>query len=312
MGIIKTEPIKTYDDILTARKKLVAKYDVNDSRGVEGNTLVDLSGNGNDGIMTNVQIVDDVQLGRKVLYFTNDPDERTTSFVTFKTSIVPLRHYVKTNLKPVYKNTRPMYLFQTLNDGYNSGEYGIALYVSTTGGNFSITYVSYYKQPNGSSPGANSLSSNSIVTQGSWAPVDIINNAMLNEKMIFKTLSTIKDYTPSDNKYVFKGHTQRFTLGCPYKASDSYYGYSGYVDTVEIYDLDAPAIYLICDNKKKLYTIQSGELVTLNITLDATESEIQNAIKTKGFTDTTQLINLMKSPSWDMSSFSLVMYDIIK
>lgn len=70
-------------------------------------------------------------------------------------------------------------------------------------------------------------------------------------------------------------------------------------------------IHLISDSKRKLYTIQNGELVTLNITLDISDYELKEAIKAKGFKDTAQLISLMKSPSWDMNKFSLVSYDVV-
>jgi len=311
--IVKTEPIKSINDIESTRKRLVAKYDVNDPRGVVGDTLVDLSGNGNDGTMKNVEIVEDVSLGRKVMYFNNTPKESPTSYVTFKSSVVPVRHYMKMKLRPAIFGSI-MHLFQTLDTSYNSGEYGIGLNIptATSGGNYGIAYSSYYWKANGSSPG------NLIVNPGynipstglTWVPVDIVNNAITGEKIIVRTFNNLlKESVPSANE-VFKGHTRRFTLGCRFDTS-LVYGYNGYIDSVEIYDLDAPAIYLICDSKKKLYTIQSGELVTLNITLDSTDAEVKNAIKTKGFTDTTQLINLMKSPSWDMSSFRLVMYDVV-
>lgn len=313
MGIIKTEPIKSFNDILTARMKLVAKYDVNDPQGVKDNILVDLSGNGNDGIMTNVQIVDDSTLGKKVLSFDNPTTGKSVSYITFATSVVPLRHYLKIHMRPTVGT--PITLFQTLDTSYNSQQGGIALTVpsTTSGGEYGIEYSSYYSKGSGSSPGRILTPAiRNIPANGqSWLPIEIVNNAMVGEKILVKNYRGSVTEASFSSTDVFRGHGQRFTLGSPYNTSESTRGYKGYLDVVEIYDLDAPVIYLICDSKKKLYTIQNGELVTLNITLDSTDAEVKNAIKTKGFTDTTQLIDLMKSPSWDMTSFSLVLYDVV-
>lgn len=315
MGIIKTDPIENINDVTSTRKKLVAKYDVNDPQGVVGNTLVDLSGNGNDGIMTNVGIVTDAELGKNVLFFDNpiNTSGKCVSFITFKTAIVPVRHYMKFNMKPIVGSQ--LTLFQTLNVSYNSRETGIGFKVPTTtsGGEYGFLYESYYDQGAGSSPGNNTVISTRNIPAGgkTWVPVDIVNNALVDEKLIIRGYKDAVTEVVATSKNVFKGHSQRFTLGAPYNTDQAYYGFRGYLSTVEIYDLDAPMIHLISDSKRKLYTIQNSELVTLNITLDATDAELKEAIKTKGFKDTAQLILLMKSPSWDMNKFSLVTYDVV-
>lgn len=312
MGIVKTDPINSIEEAITARKKLIAKYDVNDPKGVDGNTLVDLSGNGNDGIMTNVEIVEDSQLGRKVLYFNNDPSARGTSFITFKTTIIPLRHYIKTKMRPSFES-KMMVLCRTCNMNYNSGEYGMGIVISSTtsGGLYGIQYSTYYKK-SGSAPGDFTIVTRNIPQGGNtWVPIDIVDNAIIDEKIIIRSLNGDIAERIATKDFVYKGSTQRFTLGVPYNTTESNYGYKGYLDTFEIYDLEVPLIHLICDNKNKLYTIQSGELVTLNITLDSPNEEIKMAIESKGFKDTAELLLLMKSPSWDMSKFSLVSYDVV-